>query len=170
MTFPCIRTAVTGLALLTIGTGRALAVMTSSAAADGKALLQAHCSRCHSIEAPGTSPLEQAPPLREVYLKYPIAASRHAADSILIRSGFGDPELPRQHYRRRSSDPAAPPCSQRDTAVSFQVLSRADVRIIVAGVDASRAAPMMEFAAAHRTHGTTAITGGLCGTTTGARQ
>jgi len=66
MTFPCIRTAVTGLALLTIGTGSALAVMTSSA------LHQAHCSRCHSIEAPGTSPLEQAPPLREVYLKYPI--------------------------------------------------------------------------------------------------
>jgi mono/diheme cytochrome c family protein len=72
MTFPCIRTAVTGLALLMIGTGSALAVMTSSAAADGKTLLQAHCSRCHSIEAPGTSPLEQAPPLREVYLKYPI--------------------------------------------------------------------------------------------------
>jgi cytochrome c len=35
-------------------------------------LLQKHCSRCHSIDATGKSSLEQAPPLREVYLKYPI--------------------------------------------------------------------------------------------------
>jgi cytochrome c len=39
---------------------------------EGKALLEANCSRCHSIDATGTSPLQQAPPLREVYLKYPI--------------------------------------------------------------------------------------------------
>ena len=41
-------------------------------ASEGKALLQAHCSKCHSLEATGASPLPQAPPLREVYLKYPI--------------------------------------------------------------------------------------------------
>src|SRR5581483_139213 len=41
-------------------------------AASGKALLEAHCARCHSIEASGASPLPKAPPLREVYLKYPI--------------------------------------------------------------------------------------------------
>jgi mono/diheme cytochrome c family protein len=39
---------------------------------DGKALLEAKCGRCHSLEANGESPLPQAPPLREVYLKYPI--------------------------------------------------------------------------------------------------
>lgn len=38
---------------------------------DGKALL-APCSRCHSVEASGGSPLPQAPPLREAYLKFPI--------------------------------------------------------------------------------------------------
>jgi cytochrome c len=35
-------------------------------------LLEKNCSRCHSIEAAGQSPLAQAPPLREVYLRYPI--------------------------------------------------------------------------------------------------
>jgi cytochrome c len=57
------------LALLLIATppiaGRAAEI-------DGKALLEANCGQCHSLEAKGESPLPQAPPLREVYLKYPI--------------------------------------------------------------------------------------------------
>ena len=39
---------------------------------DGRALLAAKCARCHAIDAKGDSPLPLAPPLREVYLKYPI--------------------------------------------------------------------------------------------------
>ena len=35
-------------------------------------LLKTHCARCHSIEATGLSPLLSAPPLRSVFLKYPI--------------------------------------------------------------------------------------------------
>jgi cytochrome c553 len=31
-----------------------------------------NCSRCHSIEATGESPLKGAPPLRVIYLKYPV--------------------------------------------------------------------------------------------------
>jgi len=42
------------------------------AAAEGMSLLKTHCARCHSIEATGDSPLPKAPPLRSVYLKYPI--------------------------------------------------------------------------------------------------
>jgi len=41
-------------------------------ASEGKALLERNCGRCHGLEATGPSPLPQAPPLREVYLKYPI--------------------------------------------------------------------------------------------------
>lgn len=41
-------------------------------AGEGKVLLEANCGRCHSLEAKGASPLPQAPPLREVYLQYPI--------------------------------------------------------------------------------------------------
>jgi mono/diheme cytochrome c family protein len=44
----------------------------AAAESDGKAILEHNCGRCHSLEASGESPLSQAPPLREVYLKYPI--------------------------------------------------------------------------------------------------
>ena len=62
--------ALCGLALLALGTSGALAV--NLTANDGKAILEANCGRCHAIEAKGESPLPKAPPLREVYLKYPI--------------------------------------------------------------------------------------------------
>jgi cytochrome c len=66
------RNALTYLALLTIGAGSAFAADNSGAAIDGKAALEKNCGRCHSIEATGESPLKGAPPLREVYLRYPI--------------------------------------------------------------------------------------------------
>jgi mono/diheme cytochrome c family protein len=39
--------------------------------AAGKAHLQKHCARCHSIEAAGASPLATAPPMRDIYVQYP---------------------------------------------------------------------------------------------------
>jgi cytochrome c len=62
--------AVCGLALLTLGASAAPAANVT--ANEGKAILEANCGRCHTIEAKGDSPLPKAPPLREVYLKYPI--------------------------------------------------------------------------------------------------
>lgn len=56
--------------LVTLGASGALAANTG--ATEGKAILEKNCGRCHSLEATGASPLPQAPPLREVYLKYPI--------------------------------------------------------------------------------------------------
>jgi cytochrome c len=60
-------------ALVTLGLwpAAALAAEGTSTAAEGKRLLEKTCARCHAIEATGTSPLQQAPPLREVYRKYP---------------------------------------------------------------------------------------------------
>jgi mono/diheme cytochrome c family protein len=43
-----------------------------NAGAAGKVLLEQNCSRCHSIAAKGESPLAKAPPLRDIYLRYPI--------------------------------------------------------------------------------------------------
>src|SRR4029079_15739102 len=43
-----------------------------AAESEGKAILENNCGRCHSLGASGESPLPQAPPLREGYLKYPI--------------------------------------------------------------------------------------------------
>ena len=65
-----LRDALLCLALLALGASDALAANTD--AMDGKAILGKNCGRCHSLEATGASPLPQAPPLREVYLKYPI--------------------------------------------------------------------------------------------------
>jgi mono/diheme cytochrome c family protein len=39
--------------------------------ATGRTLLQKHCARCHSIEVGGESPLKTAPPLRDIYARYP---------------------------------------------------------------------------------------------------
>lgn len=50
----------------------AAAAGNSATASEGKAILEQNCARCHSIAATGDSPLSKAPPLREVYLKYPI--------------------------------------------------------------------------------------------------
>ena len=66
----CLRYALCCLALLSFGASGAIAANTE--ATEGKALLEQNCGRCHSLEATGASPLPQAPPLREVYLKYPI--------------------------------------------------------------------------------------------------
>ena len=65
-----LRYALCCLALLSFGASGAIAANTE--ATEGKALLEKNCGRCHSLEATGASPLPQAPPLREVYLKYPI--------------------------------------------------------------------------------------------------
>jgi mono/diheme cytochrome c family protein len=37
----------------------------------GKTLLQKHCARCHAIEAAAESPLKAAPPMRDIYARYP---------------------------------------------------------------------------------------------------
>lgn len=63
-------TALACLVPLTICLASAMAATTPEI--DGKALLEKNCARCHSIEATGDSPLEGAPPLREVYLGKPV--------------------------------------------------------------------------------------------------
>jgi mono/diheme cytochrome c family protein len=59
-------------ALVTIGLGAAVAADGPEAKIHGKRLLESNCARCHSIGATGESPLKQAPPLREIYRKYPV--------------------------------------------------------------------------------------------------
>jgi mono/diheme cytochrome c family protein len=62
---------------LQIGVGACCLVLALGAAhaggvSEGRSLLEAKCGRCHSLAATGASPLPQAPPMREVYLRYPI--------------------------------------------------------------------------------------------------
>lgn len=39
--------------------------------ADGRALLEKNCGRCHAIDGAGASPLAGAPPLRDIYRQRP---------------------------------------------------------------------------------------------------
>ena len=66
-----LRQALAFVALLAASTASRAAADDTDAAA-GKAILEKNCAKCHSIEATGDSPLAKAPPLRQVYLKYPI--------------------------------------------------------------------------------------------------
>jgi mono/diheme cytochrome c family protein len=63
-----IETMAASLALLIVGASAVSATEPS----EGKVLLEQNCSRCHSIAGTGESPLPKAPPLREIYLRYPI--------------------------------------------------------------------------------------------------
>jgi mono/diheme cytochrome c family protein len=66
------RTAPISLALVMIGAASAFGADSAGGEIEGKAILKNHCARCHSIGASGESPLHKAPPLREIYLRYPI--------------------------------------------------------------------------------------------------
>ena len=36
----------------------------------GKVILQEKCGRCHAVEVVGESPLEKAPPMRDIYARF----------------------------------------------------------------------------------------------------
>lgn len=77
------------------------AVAGTSPELDGKALLEKNCARCHSIAAAGDSPLKAAPPLREVYLKYPIEMLQSA-----LGEGFGSrhSDMPQIQFSSEQAD------------------------------------------------------------------
>ena len=58
------------LPALLLATLSAAAVNAADRSAQGKAILQQHCARCHAIESAGASPLKSAPPMREIYGRY----------------------------------------------------------------------------------------------------
>lgn len=62
-----------------------------SALKRGREIALANCSRCHSVEAVGASPLPAAPPFRVLHGRYPVEQLEEAlAEGI----GTGHPEMP----------------------------------------------------------------------------
>jgi cytochrome c len=39
---------------------------------EGRSILARHCAKCHAIDKTSQSVLRQAPPLREIYRRYPL--------------------------------------------------------------------------------------------------
>jgi cytochrome c len=68
---PC-RTATVRVCLALLACAVPGAASAEQAAVDGKAVLEANCGRCHATEAADSSPLPEAPPLRQIYVQYPI--------------------------------------------------------------------------------------------------
>lgn len=63
----------------------------AAALADGRALVEANCSRCHAIDRTGDSPHPQAPPFRTLSRQYPVSALQEAlAEGIMT----GHPDMP----------------------------------------------------------------------------
>src|SRR5690606_1802882 len=57
----------------------------------GKSLLAKHCSRCHQIEATGSSKLPDAPPFRELMQRY---QAEDLEESLAEGLASGHPDMP----------------------------------------------------------------------------
>jgi mono/diheme cytochrome c family protein len=57
----------------------------------GRHLAEVHCSRCHAVGDEGSSPMEGAPPLRDLKLRYPIADLAEALAEGIVT---GHPQMP----------------------------------------------------------------------------
>lgn len=63
----------------------------ADAVAEGRALLESHCSRCHAIGPEGDSPHDEAPPFREVMKIYGASSLEEALGEGLVT---GHPDMP----------------------------------------------------------------------------
>ncbi len=61
------------------------------AVAKGLKLVSANCARCHAVGAEGASPLEKAPPFRDIVLRYPVA---NLAEALAEGIVTGHPDMP----------------------------------------------------------------------------
>jgi mono/diheme cytochrome c family protein len=87
-------------ATLLLAMGFSALALAADQSAEGKAILQKHCARCHAIGATDDSPLAAAPPLRLVLGRYAVRelqqelmegmVSRHKE---MPQIGFSDEEV-----------------------------------------------------------------------------
>jgi cytochrome c len=61
--------------------------------AQGRAILQKNCSRCHSIDESGESPLPPAPPFRNVYKKFAVEELKMRLSEGVVSHFRGMPQI-----------------------------------------------------------------------------
>jgi len=65
-----------------------IALADSTSVADGRAIAERLCSRCHAIEGPGPSPLAMAPPFSGFERKWPVEDLAEAmAEGLVVGHG-----------------------------------------------------------------------------------
>ena len=82
--------ALSGLAILIVATPAA-SEPPSPAAQQGRAIVSAHCARCHAVDRTGESPLKAAPPFRTLHLRYPVESLEESLAEGIIT---GHPAMP----------------------------------------------------------------------------
>lgn len=81
-----------GLGLAIAASGTALAGgLESDPVAEGRALAEARCAKCHAIGPEGASPLPIAPPFRELHERYPVES---LAEAFAEGIATGHPAMP----------------------------------------------------------------------------
>ena len=68
-----------------------VAATDDEAAAQGQAILEKNCARCHAIGLTGASPHPQAPPFRDVVNRYPV---EDLEESLAEGITSGHPDMP----------------------------------------------------------------------------
>lgn len=63
----------------------------------GRRIAEANCSKCHSINKSGDSPLAIAPPFRDLHLKYPV---EDLEESLAEGITTGHPSMPQFRFER----------------------------------------------------------------------
>lgn len=69
--------------------------------AEGRAIVEANCASCHSIELSGMSPREDAPPLRTVLANY---NAESLADDFRESIHVGHPDMPDFEFGPKGTD------------------------------------------------------------------
>jgi cytochrome c len=73
--------------------GGAFALELSPTEVEGRAILQKNCSRCHSVDASGESPLPNAPPFRNIYKKFAVEELKMRLSEGVVSHFRGMPQI-----------------------------------------------------------------------------
>ena len=73
----------------------AAAAQTMLAVNRGEIIVQMYCSQCHAVGKTGSSPLSDAPALRDLHRRYPV---EHLEEAFAEGIYTGHPEMPRFQF------------------------------------------------------------------------
>jgi mono/diheme cytochrome c family protein len=74
-----------------LGLSSAASAQLSPSEQRGFAIARASCARCHAIDKVSPSPLQIAPPFRELHLRYPVESLEEALGEGIVT---GHPSMP----------------------------------------------------------------------------
>jgi cytochrome c len=88
-----VQIAIINFGLMGAGASGAFAVELTPTQAEGRAILQENCGRCHSVGASGESPLANAPPFRNVYAKFSVEELKMRLSEGVVSHFRGMPQV-----------------------------------------------------------------------------